>query len=123
MKKLFILFLIAQLLLQTACSAFVGSSTSMNITVSERDAQIYVNGAYRGIGMIQTSVPRDENISILVKKEGFYTTQREIRTKLSPAGIVDAIGGFFWLIPWIGLAFPGAWTPDQKNISILLDPK
>ena len=111
------------MLLQTACSAFVGSNTSMNITVSERDAQIYVNGAYRGIGMIQTSVPRNENISILVKKEGFYPAQREISTKLSPAGILDAISGFFWLIPWIGLAFPGAWTPDQNNISILLDPK
>ena len=120
MKKSMLLLLSISL---CGCSILGGFRTPMNVVSSERDAQIFVNGIYQGNGVVQTSVARDENVSILVKKEGFYPAQREITTKLSTLGILDALGGCAFIFPWIGLAFPGAWSPDQTNVSILLDPK
>ncbi len=103
------------------CSIFGGTRTNLTITASEPDAQIFVNGAYQGNGTISTVVRRDETAAILVKKDGFHPAQRHIPTKLSGLGTLDAIGTFFFLIPVIGLAFPGAWTLDQTNITVLMN--
>ncbi len=120
MKKYFTLL---TLFLVSGCSILGGIRTDLTVTASERDAQIFINGSYQGNGTIQTTVPRDENTSILVQKDGFYSAQRNIPTKLSKLGILDAIGGCVFLLPWIGLAFPGAWTLDETNVVILLEQK
>ena len=120
MKKLLLLLCLTSI---GGCSILGDFKAPINVVASEQDAQIYINGIYQGTGIVQTSVARNENVSILVKKDGFYPTQREITTKISTLGILDALGGCVFLFPWIGLAFPGAWIPDQTNISILLDKK
>ena len=120
MKKIVLALMLLSI---CGCSIFGGRQVQMGITSSERAAQIFINGMYQGNGIVQTSVSRDENVSVLVKKDGFYPSQREITTKLSSLGMLDAIFGCVLLVPWIGLAFPGAWIPEQTNVTILLDRK
>lgn len=107
----------------TACSFFNSSQQVIRINASERDARIYVNGSFVGQGLVQARVPRDENLSILVTKDGYYPASREVVNKLSGVGIVDAIGGCFFLLPFFGLLSSGAWSLDQTNFTIVLDPQ
>ncbi len=58
----------------------------------------------------------------MAKKDGYYPVTRDIGTKMSTLGILDIIGGCIFLLPFIGLAFPGSQELDQNNISLILQP-
>ena len=76
-----------------------------------------------GMGIVQTRVPRHTDISILVKKDGFKPAQRELSYRLGTIGTIDLLFGCVLLVPFIGLAFPGAYVVDPENVSILLEKK
>ena len=63
-------------------------------------------------------VKRNQNASIMAKKEGFITVQRSIGKTLNTTGILDIIGGVLILLPLFGLLAPGAYSLDEENISI-----
>ena len=119
-KKNIIFTLIVSLFL-SSCSMFNFSRTPLRVQASEPDAKIYVNGDYIGDGSIQTRVPRHTDVSILVKKKGFRPAQRELTYRLGTVGTIDLLCGFILLIPFIGLAFPGAYVLDQENVTILME--
>ncbi|MFA5100310.1 MAG: hypothetical protein WC547_05465, partial [Candidatus Omnitrophota bacterium] len=93
---------------QCGCSMVMPTKQRFSVTASEPDAKIYVNGEYIGAGNIQTRVPRNQAVSVMAKKDGFYPATREIGTEMSMVGILDIIGGCIFLLPFIGLAFPGS---------------
>ncbi len=107
--------------LQSGCSAFAGSRQPFSVTATERDAQIYINGELAGTGSVKTTVRRDQGVSVMAKKEGYYPATRDIGTKMSSLGILDLVAGCCILLPLIGLAFPGSKELDQSNLSIILD--
>jgi len=98
-----------------------GTRQQFSVTASEADAKIYINGDFIGTGNVKTTVPRARGTSVMVKKEGYYAATRDIGTKMSSLGILDIIGGCIWLVPFIGLAFPGSHELDQNNVSLVLD--
>ncbi len=57
----------------------------------------------------------------MVKKDGYHPGMREVDTEMSMTGVLDIIGGCIFLLPFIGLAFPGARSLDQNNVSVLLE--
>jgi hypothetical protein len=109
-------------IVQCGCSAFAGSRQRFSVTASEDDARIYVNGNMLGTGSVQTSVPRDQSVSVMAKKDGYHPVTREVGTQMSFLGILDMIGGCCFLLPFIGLAFPGSHELDQNNVSLVLHP-
>ncbi len=111
------------ILSQCACSFFVPSRQTLSITSSENDAKIYVNGDYIGKGNVKTKVSRDEDVSIVAKKAGYSSYPKEIDTKISMTGMLDFVGGFFLLIPFLGLTSSGAWSLEQTNVSVVLEKK
>ena len=120
-KKFVCLLLITSFgFLSSGCSMFVSHKQSLGITTSEPDAQIYVNGEFIGNGNMSMRVPRDQSVSIMAKKDGFYPATRDIGTKMSFIGILDIIGGCCFLLPFIGLAFPGSHSLDRNNVAIVL---
>jgi hypothetical protein len=42
---------------------------------------------------------------------------------LSTFGVLDLVGGFFLLVPWVGLLAPGAFTLDNQNFTYHLIPQ
>ncbi|MGN1063218.1 MAG: PEGA domain-containing protein [Alphaproteobacteria bacterium] len=120
MSKKIIYILMAALFL-SSCSIFNWSRTPVHVIASESDAKIYVNGEYMGNGNIQTTVPRRTNVSVMVKKDGFAPTQRELTYRLGTVGLIDLVFGFVWLVPFLGLAFPGAYVVDPENVSVILE--
>lgn len=57
-----------------------------------------------------------------VHKTGYTPQTRVTGRKLSSVGIVDVIGGAFFLLPLLGLIAPGAWEQDPSTIGITLEP-
>ena len=120
MKKLLILFLISQILLQTACSAFVSGREEIRVLASEKDALIYANGDLVGTGKATFSARKNKDVSIMVKKTGFQTETRHIPSMIGEWGMIDIVGACLWLVPIIGLAFPGSRKLETNYLSIPL---
>lgn len=118
-----LIYMLMMTLFLCSCSMFNWSRTPLRVMTSESDARIYVNGEYLGNGSVHTRVPRHTDVSILAQKDGFYPVQREVTYRLGGVGIVDLVFGCVFLIPLIGLAFPGAYVLDQENVSIIMEKK
>jgi hypothetical protein len=103
------------------CSMVVPGKQRFSVTASEPDAKIYVNGDYLGKGAVKTRVPRNHDVSILVKKENYLPVCKNIGTDFSMTGILDIIGGCLIIIPWMGLFFPGARQLEESNVAIVLE--
>jgi hypothetical protein len=120
-KSISVMLVLAFGTLQFGCSAFTGSRQHFSVTTPERDAQIYINGEFVGTGTAKVTVPRNQSVSVLVKKDGCHPATREVGTKMSSTGVADIIGGCIILIPFIGLLFPGSHQLDQDNVAIVLE--
>ena len=106
---------------QSGCSMVVPGKQRFSVIASETDAKIYVNGEYLGQGNIQTRIRRNNDVSVLVKKDGYIPVSRSIGTDFSITGILDIIGGFIILLPWVGLFFPGCRQLEQTNVAVVLE--
>ena len=116
------LLVITLLVLQSGCSMFVGSRQDFSVSSNLPDAQILINGEFIGNGNVKTTVPRNRSVSVMVKKDGYYPVTRDIGTKMSTLGVLDIIGGCIFLLPFIGLAFPGSQELDISSVSLILQP-
>jgi len=103
-----------------ACSAFRSNTVPFTVTADPKDAEIYINGTAAGKGTAERAVLRDTNVQVLVRRDGCDPTSRTIGKHLSGIGVLDIIGGCLILIPFIGLATPGAYDLDEANISVML---
>lgn len=122
LKRVILVVLIVSIAsVQSGCSMVVPGKQRFSVTASESDAKIYVNGDYAGKGNVQTRVPRNHDVSVLVKKEGYLPVSKSIGTDFSITGILDIVGGCIILIPWLGLLFPGARSLEQTNVAVVLE--
>ncbi|MBN1493403.1 MAG: hypothetical protein JW938_04585 [Candidatus Omnitrophica bacterium] len=104
----------------SGCSLFAPKMQNVSVITSENDAQIFINGNLVGVGSAMTTVPRNQDVGIMAKKEGYYPSMRTIGTTLSTTGILDVIGGCIFLIPFFGLLAPGAWTLSSNNVTLMM---
>lgn len=116
-----IMLVVSILVLQSGCSMLVPGRQKFSVIASETDAKIYVNGEYMGQGNIDTRVKRNKDVSVLVKKEGYMPVTRNIGTDFSITGILDIVFGYLFLVPLIGLFFPGCRQLDQTNVAVTLE--
>lgn len=122
MKQILVALLIVSVTI-TGCSMFASSRQTISIMSNVPETEMYVNGSLVGQGFaVTTSVQRNKNVQIMAKANGYYTTYYNINTEMSTTGILDIIGGVCFLIPFIGLAFPGAKTLSMNNVAVNLVP-
>lgn len=120
-KFVSVLLSISIVISQVGCSTFVPHTQKVTVIASEPDAKIYINGEQIGIGKAETKIRRNRDASVMVKCDGYYTAIRMFSTTMSGVGVVDIIGGWIWLVPWLGLLFPGSKEIDNPNINVVLD--
>ena len=116
-----LLLVVSLVLTQSGCSMVVPGKQRFTVTASEPDAKIYVNGEYLGSGNVQTRVRRNDDVSVLVKKEGYIPVTKSIGNDFSMVGILDIVGGCIFLVPWLGLFFPGARQLEQANVAVVME--
>ncbi|MBU1863645.1 MAG: hypothetical protein KKH94_08295 [Candidatus Omnitrophica bacterium] len=112
--------IIALLLTSSGCSLFVEPTQMITVTASEKDADIYIEGIIVGQGTVSKSVASNRAISVMAWREGYRPAVQTVRRKMSKAGILDTIGGHFFLIPYVGLLAAGAWELQETDISLRL---
>lgn len=103
---------------------FVPARQTVSVLTNVPDSTIYANGEFVQVGQqANFSVKRNQTTQIMVTAKGYFPAYRQIAPDLNTFAILDIIGGVIWLVPFIGLVFPGSKSLDNNNIAIYLIPQ
>jgi hypothetical protein len=101
------------------CSAFMPRQEVVSIAATEPGATIYIDNAPVGPSPVRVSLDRDRTYSVLAR-QGDSIGSGAIGRRVSPTGIADIVGGFFFLVPFIGCFTPGFWELDPTTLTITM---
>ena len=104
------------------CSVFAPQNQTITISGEPASAAVMVNGNHVTVPATML-VKRNQNINIVVSKKGYRTHMMSGGFSLSTFGILDIIGGCIFLVPFVGLLTPGAYTLDQDHFHFVLSPE
>ena len=93
------------------------STQNLSISSNEDDVRLLVNGQVHN-APVQLELPRNKSVNIQAMKDGYYTANMNVGTKLSGTGIADIAGGFIFILPFLGLFSSGAWSLEQENVTM-----
>ena len=119
MNKIMVLLLSVSL---AGCSCFSGTKEMVTVTTNVPNSEIFANGEKVGEGKADFFAKRNKNVQLMVRAEGYSPEYRYIYNSFSTAGILDIIGTFIFILPFVGLLTPGAHTLNENNIALELMP-
>jgi hypothetical protein len=105
------------------CSLFGPMNQSIDVSSDPPEAQVIVSGKPMGTTPLHFEADRGKDLLLEVQKPGYQTQYRTSSRTLSGLGMLDVISGFFWLVPFVGLASSGAWQHDPAEFGITLVPE
>lgn len=106
----------------TGCSLFAPGTQVVTVNGQPAGAIVTINGNTL-VAPAQVTLKTNRPVSIMVSKAGYVPVSYSIGTTLSTFGLLDIIGGFCFLVPFIGLVAPGAFTLDQQHFNYYLTPQ
>lgn len=121
MRTTFAACLVLSLAPLGSCSLFASSTQGVTITASDPNAEIYVDGNYLGKGATSTALRRNRSHTVMAKC-GDRVGSTVIGTSISATGVLDLIGGFLFLLPFIGVAGPGFMQLDADAVTVIVPP-
>lgn len=102
----------------SACSSF--APHTMPVTVSSHpEAELFMDDERIGLGTATVDVPRNKPHRFSAQHGELYVEHR-VGRHLSGMAVLDIVGGLIWLVPFIGLAAPGAWDLDETSVHLEL---
>lgn len=107
--------------LTTGCSAFQPSTQNVTVSTTTPGATIKANGITKGQSPVTFSAKRDQDLNLIAMKSGYQDSVMQIPRQTSGTFMLDAVGGFIWLVPWIGLLTPGAYQLSQTQVEMPLN--
>ena len=107
--------------LTTGCSAFQPSTQNVTVSTTTPGATIKANGVTKGQSPVTFSAKRDQDLNLIAMKSGYQDSVMQIPRQTSGTFMLDAVGGFIWLVPWIGLLTPGAYQLSQTQVEMPLN--
>ncbi len=66
---------------------------------------------------------RNESVSVMAFKDGHHNFMRTIDSRPNGLFVLDVVGGVIWLVPFIGLVTPGAYSLETQELNISMVPK
>jgi len=103
----------------TGCSLFAPWKEEIVIDSDPQGAEVIIPGQ-RGVTPCTLKVPCNKDLTVIVKKKGYYTGQKSVQYTLGKCGVLDVAGTWAFLIPAIGLASPGAYTLREHEVIVVL---
>jgi hypothetical protein len=103
------------------CSAFQPSTQNVTVSTTTPGATIKANGVTKGQSPITFAAKRDQDLNLIAVKPGYQDSVMQITRQTSGTFMLDAVGGFIWLVPWIGLLTPGAYQLSQTQVEMPLN--
>jgi hypothetical protein len=110
------------LLCLQSCSLFVPSQQSLVVTATDPEAELYVDGVMIGTGTASAEVRRNKSHSI-VARVGNRTGVATVGSTISVTGVLDIVGGVFFLFPFLGIAGPGFFSLDTDTVTVVVPPE
>ncbi len=105
----------------TGCSIFRSNTQEISITASPHDTVLMVNGT-TVMAPAKIYVRRDQPLTIQGSKAGYYNYVNNVGHSMNFTGVLDTIGIFIFLVPGLGLFSAGAWSLDQTQFHVELQP-
>ena len=101
------------------CSLFVKPMQSVTIRASDPQAVIRVDGKEVGTGTVAVELDRRKHHTV-VATSPTGSGAATINKRLSGLGVVDIIGGCFWLVPFIGVIGAGFWELEPLDVQVVV---
>ena len=121
LRKSVALTLAALVPLASGCSVFQPRTQRVTIVPSEPDAKVYLNNNPVGTG--KTTLELDRNRTYAVSaRSGQNMGSASIGRRVSGTGVLDIVGGCFFLVPFVGCFTPGFWELDKSIVSVPVEP-
>jgi hypothetical protein len=105
-----------------SCSLGVGSNQTVTVN-SNVPAKIIANGTPVGTTPISFEAKRAKSLALIATAPGYSQSVKTVDRQFSQTGMLDAIGGLFLFVPWIGLVTDGAWELQENNVFLNLEKK
>jgi hypothetical protein len=105
------------------CSLFGSRKQILTVTSEPSGAEVSIGGMVVGTTPLQHEVERGGSVLVGVKKSGYQAQYRNSSRKLSTLGVMDVIGGWLLLLPFLGLFSNAAWEYDPETFGFVLDPE
>jgi hypothetical protein len=102
------------------CSAFQPPRQSVTVATTSPGATIKANGVTVGQSPVTFQAKRNQELNLIALKPGYQDSVMQISRQTSPTFMLDAIGGWFLLFPWIGLLTPGAYELSNTQVEMPL---
>ena len=101
-----------------ACSAFQPPRQSVTVGTTVPGATIKANGVSVGTSPITFNAKRNRTLNLVATKQGYGDSVMQIERQMSTTFMLDVIGGWFFLLPWIGLLTPGAYELESTQVEM-----
>jgi PEGA domain len=93
------LSLVSHSMFMAGCSLFGPRSETIVVSSDPPGARVSISGRPMGTTPLLFEVQRGDNLLLEVQKSGYQTKFRTSSRKLSSLGILDVVGGAFFLLP------------------------
>ena len=118
MKKinLYLSFMLCfSFMLTTSCATlFKGSLDQLSVNSSTKDAEVYINGTFRGKTPLKLKLKSKNSYTVEVKKNGYSSQTYNIESNVGAGWVIlDVLTG---LVPVIVDISTGAWTYLEPNV-------
>ncbi len=79
------------------------------------------NGVPVGQSPVTFKAKRNQDLNLIATKPGYNDSVMVISRQTSGTFMLDLVGGFFFLIPWIGVLTPGAYELSSTQVQMPLN--
>lgn len=105
----------------TSCSMFRSSTQTVFIQSEPSGATVRCNNGMKYKTPAAIPVPRNRFFYAEVVHEGYKKECVTSGTHVNTTGVLDIIGACFFIIPIIGVAFPGFMSLDSTYFNVDMD--
>jgi hypothetical protein len=113
-----VLLVVSGILCAPGCSLFVPKQQAVTIRSTDPNADVYVDGANVGKGMISITLDRTHSHTVTAKTGDGKVGAAAINKKISGTGVLDIVGGCFFLVPFLGVLGAGFWELDPDSVTV-----
>ncbi len=101
----------------SACSFLVPGKQTVAVSSNDPQATLRADGQYIGVGSGTVSLTKNR-AHVITAQNGIKMGSVIIDNGISATGVLDIVGSFIFIVPFIGLFSKGAWTLDEDSVIV-----
>jgi hypothetical protein len=116
-RAIFVFVMVFNVIFASSCSLFSSGSQEISIQPTSPRAEVFVDGAHVGTGTMTYSMKKKKTHSVMARC-GDSTGVAIVDRQISTTGVLDLVGGFLILIPFLGVFGPGFYELDPEHVVV-----